>query len=76
MGSAACIGEERVIVVEEIADHPAERFQQERGQRSQLLAAEVRTLRTAFENLTAAFSRVDGASAGVVELPNPLRRVN
>jgi hypothetical protein len=43
------LAEESVIVVEEIADHLAERFQQEREQRGQLLAAEVRTLRTAFE---------------------------
>ncbi|MEY9252348.1 hypothetical protein ABH989_006184 [Bradyrhizobium ottawaense] len=66
---AAALEEERATVLTELADHLAEKFHQEREQRDALID-QVKTLTVAFQNLTDAFNRLDGASTRVIDLPS------
>jgi hypothetical protein len=66
---AAMIAAERVVVLEELAEHLAERFEKQRDRCDELLS-QIRTLTVAFESLNASFSRLEGASSGkVIDLP-------
>ncbi|MGV7212522.1 hypothetical protein [Bradyrhizobium sp. UFLA05-112] len=66
--TAAALAEERAVVVGATVEILAERFQEVREQRDALLD-EVRMLRTAFQNLTAAFNRADNNRRQAVQAP-------
>ncbi|MGY4235966.1 tRNA U34 5-carboxymethylaminomethyl modifying GTPase MnmE/TrmE [Bradyrhizobium sp. USDA 4449] len=72
---AAALEEERATVITELADHLAEKFEQQRDRCYELLS-QIRTLTAAFESLNASFARLEGASARIIDGPKPLRRAN